>query len=121
MDKSKNIKEQFDALYAEWEKIVQDPKIQSSSRPRDYINNKPYQEIIKLGNDALPFILEKVEKGVFFMNEAALKIAGNNLDRIINEETKKPAEDRMDFLAEEKPEFLSEQQKSKLILKYIRR
>ncbi len=118
MEKSKNIKEQFDALYAEWEKVIQDPKIQSSSRPKDYINNEPYRKIVKLGKDVLPFLLEKMDKGVFFMNEAALKIAGDNLDRIIFEETKKPVKDRMDFLAE-KPKFLSEQQKSKLILKYL--
>lgn len=111
--------EQFDALYAEWEKVIQDPKIHISSRPQDYINNEPYRGIVKLGKDALPFILEKIDHGVFFMNEAALKITGKSLDKIIEEEKKKPAKARLDFLAEKIPEFLSEQQKSKLILKSI--
>ncbi len=119
MEKSKKTKEQFDALYAEWEKVIQDPKIQISSRPQDYIDNEPYRKIVKLGKDALPFILEKMEQGVFFMNEAALKITGNTVDKIIAEEKNKPAKARMDFLAEKIPEFLSEQQKSKLILKSI--
>lgn len=86
MEKSKKIKEQFDALYAEWEKVIQDPKIQISSRPQDYTDNEPYRKIVKLGKDALPFISEKMEQGVFFMNEAALKITGNTVDKIIEEE-----------------------------------
>ncbi len=121
MDKSKKTKEQFDALYAEWEKVIQDPKIQLSSRPQDYTDNEPYRKIVKLGKDALPFILEKLEQGVFFMNEAALKITGTTLDKIIAEEKKKPVKARVDFLAEKTPELLSEQQKSKLILKSIQR
>ena len=120
MEKSKKIKEQFDALYAEGEKAIQDPKIQFSSRPQDYIDNKPYREIVKLGKDILPFILEKIEQGLFFMNQAALEVAGIRLDKIILEEKEKPAKERLDFLAKKIPEFLSEQQKSKLILKYIR-
>jgi hypothetical protein len=120
MEKSKKIKEQFDALYAEWEKVIQNPKIQISSRPQDYTDNEPYRKIVKLGKDALPFILEKMELGVFFMNEAALKITGTTVDKIVEEEKKKPAKARLDFLAEKIPEFLSEQQKSKLILKSIR-
>ncbi len=124
MEKSKKIKEQFDALYAEWEKVIQDPKIQVSSRPQDYIDNEPYREIVKLGKDALPFIFKKIEQGVFFMNQAALAITKYNIDEIIKEEKKKPLDKRIDFFVvkkvEEMPKFLSEQQKSKLILKYLR-
>jgi hypothetical protein len=119
MDSNKT-KEIFNALYAKWEKVIQDPMIQFSSRPQDYTDNEPYREIVKLGKDALPFILEKIEQGVFFMNEAALKVAEISSDRIIEEEKKKPASERVEFLAEKIPEFLSEQQKSKLILKHIR-
>ncbi len=121
MEKSNKIKEQFDSLYAEWEKLIRDPKIQASSRPQDYTNNEPYRKIVELGKDALPFILEKMEQGIFFMNEAALKITGNTVDKIIAEEKKKPAKARVEFLAEKIPEFLSEQQKSKLILRSIQK
>lgn len=139
MEKTKNIKDQFDALYAKWEKVIQDPKIQVSSKPEDYIDNEPYREIVKLGKDTLPFILEKIEQGVFFMNQAALEVAGIRLDQIIVEEEDKLSKEKVDFLAEkiaefleelpkekvdflaEKiPEFPSEQQKSKFILKHIR-
>lgn len=120
MSNSEKIKEQFDAFFAEWEKAIQDPKIQISSRPQDYIDNKPYRKIVKLGKDALPFVLEKIEQGVFFMNQAALEIAETPLDNIIEEENKKPEEEKLDFFAEGKPEFLSEQEKSDLILKYLK-
>ena len=120
MEKSERTKEKFNALYSEWENVIQDPKIQLSSRPQDYIDNEPYREIIKLGKDALPFILEKIEQGIFFMNQAALEVVGIQLDRIIEEEREKPSKERLDFLIEEIPKFLSEQQKSKLILKYVR-
>ena len=119
MNKLKELKENFDSLYAEWEKVIQDPKIQLSSRPQDYVNNEPYNQIVKLGKDALPFIIEKIEHGIFFMNEAALKIADINIDTVIEEENKKKPEKRLYFLTEKTPEFLSEQQKSDLILKYI--
>ena len=123
MEKSKKIKEQFDALYSEWEKVIQDPKIQVSSIPQDYIDSEPYSKIMELGEDVLPFILEKIEQGVFFMNQAALAITKRNINDIIKEEKKKPLNKRINFFAvkkaEEMPEFLSEQQKSKLILKYL--
>lgn len=120
MAKSKDVKEHFEALYAEWEKTIQDPKIQFSSRPQDYTDNEPYRAIVKLGEEALPLILERIEQGIFFMNQAALDIRGLEMDRIIEEERKKPPDKRAAFLVEEAPEFLSEQQKSALILKNIR-
>jgi hypothetical protein len=119
MGNSKDVKERFDTLYAEWEKLIQDPRIQISSNPLDYIDNEPYRGIVKLGKDVLPLILEKIEEGVFFMNQAVLEVAGIDLNEIIEEESKKPADARVPFMAKEKPAFLSEQQKSELILKHI--
>lgn len=52
-NEKKDIKEKFDALFTEWERVIQNPKIQFSSRPQDYIDNEPYREIAKLGKDAL--------------------------------------------------------------------
>lgn len=93
-------REEFDAQFAEWEKVIQDPKIQLSSRPLDYINNKPYREIVKLGRDALPFVLEKIEQGVFFLNQAVLDISGMEMEEIIGKERR----------------FASEQEKSRLLV-----
>jgi len=121
MEKTERIKGQFDTLYEEWLRVIRSPKIQMSSRPQDYTNNEPYREIVKMGRNALPFIREKIEQGEFLMNEAALKVAELDLDKIIGEEAKKPPVERLDFLSEKIPKFLSEQQKSKLILKYTQK
>jgi len=114
MERSAEMKKEFDTLYEKWVKFIRDSKIQYSSRTRDYVNNEPYREIVKLGRDALPLILEKIEQGEFFMNQAALEITGINLERIIEEENQTRSE------ADKLPEFLSEQEKSEVILRYIR-
>ena len=121
MDESKKIKEKFDVLYEEWQRVIQDPKIQISSRPQDYTNNKPYREIIRLGKGALPFILEKIVQGNFLMNQAAIEVTGLHLDKMIKNEIGNSPSDRVAFMAEKTPQFLSEQQKSELILKYARK
>jgi hypothetical protein len=100
----KNIKEKFDALFADWEKVIKNPKIQLSSRPQDYTNNESYCEIVRLGRDALPFIIEKLEQGVFFLNQAVVEVASINMDEIIGRER----------------HFLSEQEKSTLLVKWWR-
>ena len=103
-DENKEIKEKFDTLFAEWERVILDPKIQLSSRPQDYINNEPYRGIVRLGKGVLPFVIEKLEQGVFFLNQAVLEIAGLKMEDIIGKERR----------------FLSEQEKSTLLVKWWR-
>ena len=100
----KKIRERFNTLFMQWEKVIQDPKIQLSSRPQDYVNNDPYREIVKLGNEALPLIMEKLEKGVFFLNQAVLDITRIKTQEIFGSERR----------------FLSEQEKSSLIVKWLK-
>ena len=119
MNNLAEIKKKFDALYAEWQEVIQSPRIQASSNPDDYTNNEPYQAIVKLGKEVLPLVLEKVKDGVFFMNQAALDITDIDINALIESETKLPTSKRITFMKKEKPQFLSEQQKSKIILKYI--
>ena len=119
MEKSEKTKEKFNALYAEWQRVIQDPKIRVHSRPREYIDNEPYRQIVKLGKAALPFVLERISEGVFFMNQAALEIADTKLEDLLDKENMKTSKERLTFLAERIPTVLSEQQKSKLILKHI--
>ena len=102
MVKKKEIQERFNSLFAKWEAVIQDPKVQLSSRPQDYINNEPYREIVKLGKEALPFVIEKLEQGVFFLNQAVVDISGVRMEEIIGKEHP----------------FLSEQKKSNLIVKW---
>ena len=91
-NQNEKIKERFDALFSEWEKIIDDPKIRISSRPWDYINNQPYKAIVNLGEEALPFIMEKLEQGVFFLNQAVLDITGVKIERIMGKEKRFPSE-----------------------------
>jgi len=101
-EKNEIIKKKFDTLFAEWERFIQDPKIQLSSKPQDYISNEPYREIVKLGRDTLPFIIEKLEQGVFFLNQAVVDITGIKMEEIIGKERR----------------FPSEQEKSDLLIKW---
>jgi hypothetical protein len=104
MNDMKELKNKFDDLFGQWEKTIQDPKIQFSSRPLDYIDNEPYRGIVHLGSDALPHVMEKLEQGVFLLNQAVVDITGINMDEI---------------LEKEQP-FPSEQAKSELLLQWWR-
>jgi len=120
MPKSKLTKKRFDAVFAKWEKAIKVPEIAISSNPKSYTDIKQYKDIVKLGKEALPFVLEKVKKGVFFMNEAALKLSRKKFDTLVAAEKKIPLKKRLKVLATRKKVFLSEQDKSKLILKHIK-
>lgn len=117
---STDVRAEFDRLYAEWEEHIKDLKIQLSSRPKEYVQVEPYREIVKLGKDALPFVLEKIADGVFLMNQAALELSGIDEQEILERERRLPVEDRAAFAAKEVPQFLSEQQKSELIIKHLK-
>jgi hypothetical protein len=104
MSDTKEIREKFDDLFAQWEEAIQDPRVQISSRPQDYIDNEPYRAIVNLGQEALPYVMEKLEQGAFFLNQAVLDIAEISMDEI---------------LEEEQP-FPSEQDKSELLLRWWR-
>ena len=99
-------REQFDTLFEEWQRVIQDPKIQLSSRPQDYIDNEPYRAIIELGKDALPFVIEKLEQGVFFLNQAVADIEGVRIEELISPKKRFPSE-------QEKSELLIEWWKSR--------
>jgi hypothetical protein len=120
MNNSSKIKQKFDALYAEWKEVIKSPRNQVSSNPSDYSNNEPYQAIVNLGKDVLPLVLEKIEDGVFFMNKAALDIQKTDINSLIESERKLPVGERITFMKTKRPPFLSEQQKSEIILKYIK-
>lgn len=101
-EENQSIREKFDSLFLQWKEAIQDPKVQFSSRPRDYIDNDPYREIVKLGRDALPFIIEKLKEGEFFLNQAVVDITSVNMAEIISEERR----------------FASEQEKSTMLIEW---
>lgn len=114
-------KRQFETAYKKWRKaIADDAKVQLSSRPQDYTALKEYRALMKLGKGALPFVLEKIQKGDFLLNQAALDLAKIKMEGVVAMETKQPVKQRVEFMAQrKKPAFLSEQQKAELILKHL--
>ena len=102
MGENKEIREKFDAHYSEWEKVISKSKTSFSSRPQDYTDNEPYRNIIKMGPDVLPFIMEKIELGVFLLNQAFIDISGI---------------DNKEIISKDRP-FPSEQEKSKLLVNW---
>lgn len=120
MPVSIDIKRKFDELYAEWSAAIRRPPLAFSSRPRDFTELEPYRRMVALGKDALPLVLEKLEQGVFFMNEAALKLGNCRLEELVESEKAKPVASRMAEFAEAPPKFLSEQQKARLVLGHLR-
>ncbi len=103
-NQDKVVKEKFDALFADWERVIQDPETQISSRPHDYADNEPFRGIVELGAAALPFIIEKLEQGVFLLNQAVIEIAGIDMDDILGKERR----------------FVSEQEKARLLVEWWR-
>jgi hypothetical protein len=65
--KSDNYKEhlkiRFDKLYLEWQEYMSQFEVRLSSLSSDYINCRPYNEIMQMGESALPLIFEKMEEG----------------------------------------------------------
>lgn len=89
-DLSKNdlmVKNEFINLYNQWQEYIKKPEIMISSRSEDYINCKPYQDIIKLGEAALPYLIEKIrdgkdsswKEGQFFLWYAVKEVSGVDL------------------------------------------
>lgn len=85
-------KEEFDVLFEKWKEAIQPPHVRASSRVQDYIDNKPYHDIVRLGEDGLPFIIKKLEQGVFFLNQAFLDVVGLRMEDIIGKDIRFPSE-----------------------------
>ena len=76
--------EKFEGYFQQWLEEIQKPEIMISSDTADYINNEPYQKIIKLGKDSLPSIINKIAQGYFFLNHAVSEITGKKISEIIS-------------------------------------
>lgn len=69
------IKVKLNKLYAEWRDYIAQPSVKASSLSKDYINCKPYKEIIGMGSPVIPYIIDKMEKA---------KLSGNmGIDSIL--------------------------------------
>ena len=70
-----DISKEFGARFKGWKDYVKaHPMLKLMSNPRAFTNNEPYKKIIAIGKPALPEIMQKLEKGEFLLNQAALQI-----------------------------------------------
>ena len=95
---SKSIQNKFTELHNQWQEYIRRPEVKISSRSQDYINCKPYKDIVALGHSALPYLIQKIKEGKnnswnegqFFLWYAAREISGVNLvkndEKILNEQ-----------------------------------
>lgn len=91
------IQKQFVDLYNRWQEYMGKPEVKVSSRSQDYINCKPYRDMVNLGKDALPLLIQKMKEGKsnswkdgqFFLWYAVREISGIDLvkpDEVIVEQ-----------------------------------
>jgi hypothetical protein len=92
MNKKNKEKVRFEKLFYEWKAIINTPQVLISSRPKDYIDNEPYREIVKMGSIVLPFIIDKIEQGEFLLNQAVFEIAEIKVEDISDKDNAFPSE-----------------------------
>ena len=51
----------FEARYQQWKSFISTGTLSLSSFTDDYINNEPFQAIVDLGPEAIPFIIQKMK------------------------------------------------------------
>lgn len=79
----KTMEERYWAARNAWKEYLrQNPNIQESSNTSDYISNEPYEAIVALGPEAVPFIIQDLEKGDFFLNSAIKRITGMDARKV---------------------------------------
>lgn len=101
--KINHIRSKFERYFSEW--LEETKRHKFSSLAEAYLENEPYRKIIAMKYDALPYIIEKLDEGYFLLNKSILQITGLKLTDI----------------AEKKLIPLSEQEISKLLIKWWKR
>jgi len=73
------LKKEFYEKYRAWQKHCNRLEIAIQSNSSYYINVPEYDALIAMGKPALPFLMEKLGAGEFFLNKAVEKITGIDL------------------------------------------
>ncbi|MCP3998108.1 MAG: hypothetical protein GY722_24060 [bacterium] len=76
----------FDQLYAELEEYRETPPVSISSGIDDHNDCEAFREIVRRGDEFLPQIVEKIEEGDFFLNQAMEQITGIDIREIFPDE-----------------------------------
>ena len=80
------IASKYRKAFDDWQQYIKQPKVQVSSRTSAYTDNEPYAAIVALGRPALPLIIADIERGQFFLNEAAGRISGVDVRKLYPDE-----------------------------------
>lgn len=66
----------FNWLYWKLQWFRRSSAVKISSRPEDHNDCEAFRRIVARGEDFLPFIVEKLEEGDFYLNQAMREITG---------------------------------------------
>ena len=83
----------FDQLYEELQEYRETIDVMVSSRTEDHNDCDAFREIVARGEEFLPRVVEEIEKGDFFLNQAMEEITGLNIFEIYPDERVVGAQD----------------------------
>ena len=69
------VKDKFAQAYGEWQALRHDPKVAMSSDPASYCRGEGFQKLVKLGPEALPLLLDKMQQGDHFCQYVAQAVS----------------------------------------------
>jgi len=77
------IEKQFEEYYNRWKSFINNTDISEYSSDSEYVDNKYFNKIISLGEQALPYIVEKMKEDpeAHFLIHAMEKITGKRLSK----------------------------------------
>jgi hypothetical protein len=64
---TQEVKDLFERQYAAWKQTWTQPAIQASSNPYDYARSKEFNDLVAMGPDILPLLVEKMSNGREFL------------------------------------------------------
>ena len=76
----------FERLYRELQRYRRSWAVKVSSRTDVHNDCEAFRKIVARGEDFLPFIVEKIEEGDFFLNQAMMEITGVNVRALYPDE-----------------------------------
>jgi hypothetical protein len=77
---NQEVKDLFEQKYAAWKQTWTQPAIQASSNPNDYARSQEFNDLVAMGSDILPLLVEKMSNGrEFLVLQAVEKLLPSNL------------------------------------------
>ncbi|MBN1513381.1 MAG: hypothetical protein JXB13_15295 [Phycisphaerae bacterium] len=77
---------EFHDLYRELKEFRDDIRVEVSSRPEDHNDCEAFRRIVAGGERFLPFIVEEIRRGDFYLNQAMHEITGIDVRKHYNDQ-----------------------------------